>query len=189
MSVKKAKHIVLGVTASVAIYKACDLIRRLRERGCTVSVVMTADALRFVTEVPFKTLSRNPVVKCLYDTDDDWVPQHISLADWADVVVIAPATANTIAKIACGIADNALTCLALAMRPETGLLIAPAMNGRMWSHDATVENVRILNCRGVRMIGPAEGLQACGYSGKGRMSPVEEVGAQVIEMLRERNLA
>ena len=127
-------------------------------------------------------------MKCLYDTDEDWVPQHISLADWADVVVIAPASANTIAKIACGIADNALTCMALALRPETGFLIAPAMNGRMWMHEATEENVRILTGRGVRMIGPAEGLQACGYSGKRRMSPVEEIGAQVMEMLRERSL-
>jgi len=188
LETKRSPQVVVGVTGSIAAHKAVDLVSFLVQRDCAVRVVMTADALRFVTEVPFKTLSRNPVVKDLYETDEDWVPQHISLADWADVVVIAPATANTIAKIACGIADNALTCLALALRPETGLLIAPAMNGRMWSHEATEENVRILTARGVNMIGPAEGLQACGYSGKGRMSPVEEIGAQVMEMLRERSL-
>ena len=120
LETKRFPRVVVGVTGSIAAHKAVDLVSYLVQRDCAVRVVMTADALRFVTEVPFKTLSRNPVVKCLYDTDEDWVPQHISLADWADVVVIAPASANTIAKIACGIADNALTCTALALRPETG---------------------------------------------------------------------
>ena len=186
---KSPPRVVVGVTGSIAAHKAIDLVSQLVQRECEVRVVMSADALRFVTEVPFRTLSRNSVVTSLYDTDEDWVPQHISLADWADVVAIAPATANTIAKLACGIADNALTCMVLALRPETGLLLAPAMNGRMWSHESTEENVRILASRGAELVGPSEGLQACGYQGKGRMSPVEEVLAHVMEMLKERGRA
>lgn len=179
-------RIVVGVTGSIAAHKAIDLVSLLVRKNCEVRVVMSADALKFVQELPFRTLSRNPVVSSLYESDEEWKPQHISLADWADVVVIAPATAHTIAKIACGFADNALTCLALSLRPETGFLIAPAMNGRMWSHEATEENVRILTQRGIEFIGPEEGLQACGYEGKGRMSPVDEIAAKVLEMLKER---
>ncbi|MBP5759975.1 MAG: phosphopantothenoylcysteine decarboxylase, partial [Verrucomicrobia bacterium] len=169
----KTAHVVVGVTGSIAAHKAIDLVSLLTKgcdgTRCEVRAVMTADAQKFVTEVPFRTLSRNAVVRDLYESDEQWTPRHIALADWADLLVIAPATANTIAKLAHGIADNALTCLALALRQETGLLIAPAMNGRMWQHPATVENVRVLKSRGVECIGPEEGLQACGYSGKGRM--------------------
>ena len=124
----------------------------------------------------------------LYESDEQWSPRQIALADWADLLVIAPATANTIAKLACGIADNALTCLALALHQETGVLIAPAMNGRMWQHPATEENVSILKNRGVEFIGPDEGLQACGYSGKGRMSPVDQIANRVRQMLSERGI-
>ena len=185
----KTAHVVVGVTGSIAAHKAIDLVSLLTKgcdgTRCEVRAVMTADAQKFVTEVPFRTLSRNAVVRDLYESDEQWTPRHIALADWADLLVIAPATANTIAKLAHGIADNALTCLALALRQETGLLIAPAMNGRMWQHPATVENVRVLKSRGVEVIGPEEGLQACGYSGKGRMSPVEQIAERVRQKLSE----
>ncbi len=185
----KTAHVVVGVTGSIAAHKAIDLVSLLTKgcdgTRCELRAVMTADAQKFVTEVPFRTLSRNAVVRDLYESDEQWTPRHIALADWADLLVIAPATANTIAKLAHGIADNALTCLALALRQETGLLIAPAMNGRMWQHPATVENVRVLKSRGVEFIGPEEGLQACGYSGKGRMSPVEQIAERVRQKLSE----
>lgn len=181
-----APRVVVGVTGSIAAHKTVDLVSQLVRRGCAVRVVMTEDALRFVTEVPFRTLSRNAVVHDLYASDENWVPTHIALADWADVVVVAPATANTIAKAACGMADNALMCLLLSLRPETGLLFAPAMNGRMWMNEATRENVQVLSGRGADFVDPEEGVLACGYEGKGRMSPVDTIVAKVIQMLGER---
>src|SRR5215468_5967009 len=129
--------IILGVTGSIAAYKAADLASRLVKAGCDVHVVMTADALKFITPLPFKTLSRHPVVTDLYDEEEGWKPTHISLADKADLLLIAPATANTIAKLALGIADDALSCIALALNPKAKILIAPAMNGKMWLHPAT----------------------------------------------------
>jgi len=133
----RAKNIVLGVTGSIAAHKAADLTSLLTKKGYAVHVVMTADAQRFITPVPFKTLSRNPVVTDLYDEEKGWQPTHIQLADDADLLLIAPATANNLAKLAHGIADDALTCIALALNPKAKFLIAPAMNGKMWLHPAT----------------------------------------------------
>src|SRR6266567_3139557 len=135
------KNIVLGVTGSIAAYKAADLTSQLAKHGCDVHVVLTADALRFITPLAFKTLSRHPVTTDLYDEEDGWKPTHIQLADEADLLLIAPATANTIAKLSLGIADDALSCVALALNPKARLLIAPAMNGKMWLHSATQQNV------------------------------------------------
>src|SRR5438477_2995696 len=140
----KNKNIVLGVTGSIAAHRAADLASLLTKKNCDVHVVMTADAQRFITALPFKTLSRNPVVTDLYDEEEGWKPAHIKLADEADLLLIAPATANVIAKMAHGIADDALTCIALALNPEAKLLIAPAMNGKMWLHPATQQNVAAL---------------------------------------------
>ena len=114
----RAKTVILGVTGSIAAYRAVDLASALVKAGCDVHVVMTADALRFVTALPFKTLSRNPVVTDLYDESEEWKPSHIQLADEADLLLIAPATANTLAKLACGLANDALSCIALALNPE-----------------------------------------------------------------------
>src|SRR5215468_5923340 len=125
------KTVVLGVTGSIAAHKAVDVASLLTKQGCDVHVVMTADALRFITPLPFKTLSRHPVVTDLYDEEEGWKPSHIELADKADVMLIAPATANVIAKLAHGLADDALTCTALAINPKAKMLIAPAMNGKM----------------------------------------------------------
>jgi len=180
------KNIVLGVTGSIAAHKAADLASQLAKQGCEVHVVLTADAQRFITAVPFKTLSRHPVVTDLYDEGDDWQPTHIKLADEADLLLIAPATANTIAKLALGMANDALSCVALALNPQARTLIAPAMNGKMWLHPATQQNVATLKSRGVEFIGPERGLLSCGYEGLGRLWPVDQVAARALGLLRPR---
>src|SRR5438445_10405982 len=169
------KNIILGITGSIAAYKAADLTSQLVKHGCDVHVVMTTDALRFITDLPFKTLSRNRVVTNLYDEEEGWKPTHISLADEADLLLIAPATANVIAKLAHGIADDALSCIALAINPRAKIVIAPAMNGKMWLHAATQENVAKLKSRAVEFIGPEEGMLSCGYEGLVRLWAVEKV--------------
>jgi phosphopantothenoylcysteine decarboxylase len=179
-----SKTIVLGVTGSIAAHKAADLASQLTKSGCTVHVVMTADARRFITPLPFKTLSRHPVICDLYDEEEGWKPAHIQLADEARLLLIAPATANTIAKLAHGIADDALTCIALALNAKAKTLIAPAMNGRMWLHPATQSNVAELTRRGVEFIGPDEGLLSCGYEGLGRLWPVDQIAARALKQLR-----
>ena len=176
-----SKKIVLGVTGSIAAHKAADLASLLTKAKCDVRVVMTVDAQRFITPLPFKTLTRNPVVTDLYDEDESWKPAHIELADAADVLLIAPATANVIAKMANGIADDALTCIALALNPEAKFLIAPAMNGKMWRHPATRENVKTLKTRGAEFIGPDEGLLSCGYEGIGRLWPVDKIAERALQ--------
>jgi len=177
------KQIVLGVTGSIAAHRAVDLASLLVKAGHAVRVVMTADAQRFVTPLPFKTLSRHPVVTNLYDEEEGWKPAHIQLADEADLLLIAPATANVIARLAHGIADDALTCVALALNDRAKVVIAPAMNGRMWLHPATRDNVAALTGRGVRFIGPEEGLLSCGYEGLGRLWPVNQIADQVNALL------
>jgi phosphopantothenoylcysteine decarboxylase len=179
-----AKRIVLGVTGSIAAHKAADLASQLTKDGFTVHVVMTTDAQRFITALPFKVLSRNPVITDLYDEADGWKPQHIELADTADLLLIAPATANVIAKLALGIADDALTCIALALNPQARVLIAPAMNGKMWLHPATQLNANTLKARGAEFIGPEEGLLSCGYEGIGRLWPVDQIARRAAELLQ-----
>jgi phosphopantothenoylcysteine synthetase/decarboxylase len=178
------KNVVLGVTGSIAAYKAAELASRLTQKGCDVHVVLTADALRFITAVSFKVLSRNPVITDLYDDDAGWKPAHIKLADEANLLLIAPATANTLAKLALGLANDALSCVALALNPQAKTLIAPAMNGKMWLHPATQENVKTLKARGVEFIGPEEGLLSCGYEGLGRLWPANKVAERALELLR-----
>jgi len=151
-----------------------------------VRVVMTADALRFVTALPFKTLSRHAVVTDLYDDEEGWQPSHIRLADEADLLLVAPATANKVAQLALGLANDALSCLALALNAEARVLLAPAMNGRMWLHPATQEHVRTLQSRGVEFIGPEEGWLSCGYEGVGRLWPVEAIAERALAILRGR---
>jgi len=179
----KTKNIILGVTGSIAAHKAADLASLLTKQGAKVSVVMTADAQRFITPLPFKTLSHNPVVTDLYDEEEGWKPTHIKLADEADLLLVAPATANTIAKLAVGLADDALTCIALALNPRAEILIAPAMNGKMWLHPATQEHVKTLKARGVEFIGPEKGLLSCGYEGIGRLWPVDQVAKRALKLL------
>jgi phosphopantothenoylcysteine synthetase/decarboxylase len=180
------KQIILGVTGSIAAHRAADLASLLVKQGCAVRVVMTADAQRFITPLPFKTLSRHRVVTDLYDEEEGWQPTHIRWADEADLLLIAPATANVIAKLAHGLADDALSCIALALRPEAKILIAPAMNGKMWQHAATQQNVRELQGRGVEFIGPDSGLLSCGYEGVGRLEPVDSIADRVLSLVGVR---
>ena len=179
-----SKKIILGVTGSIAAHKAADLASLLTKAKCDMRVVMTADAQRFITPLPFKVLSRNPVVTGLYDEEEGWKPAHIEMADEADLLLIAPATANVMAKLAHGIADDALTCIALALNARVRILIAPTMNGKMWLHPATQENVRTLKARGAEFIGPDEGMLSCGYEGIGRLWPVEAIAERAVKLLR-----
>lgn len=175
------KNIILGITGSIAAYKAADLASLLTKAGHSVTAVMTADAQEFITPLTIQTLTRNPVVAGLYDEKQSWRPGHIHLADSADLLLIAPATANVLAKLANGLADDALTAIALATRAP--ILHAPAMNGKMWSHPATVRNVATLRDWGHQFIGPDDGLLACGYEGTGRLWPVDGIAARALEIL------
>jgi guanylate kinase len=178
------KTIVLGVCGSIAAYKSADLTSKLVKRGHSVSVVMTANATQFIGAMTFQTLSKNPVTSGVFDERESWRPTHIDLADRADLFLIAPATANVIAKVALGISDDALTSIALATRAP--FLIAPAMNGKMWLHPATQQNATTLRTRGAEFIGPEEGMLACGYEGVGRLWNVDEIVAKADEILLQK---
>ena len=179
------KRIVLGVTGGIAAYKSADLVRRLRERGSEVRVVMTAGATAFVTPLTFQAVSGNPVHTALLDERAEAGMGHIELARWADRVLVAPATADFIAKLAHGLADDLLSTVCLAT--DAPLMVAPAMNRQMWSHAATQDNCALLEKRGVQFVGPGSGSQACGESGPGRMAEPGEIvdslfGTSTMEM-------
>ena len=163
----------MGVTGSIAAYKSAELLRLMIKRGWVVSVIMTRSATRFVGELTFQTLSRNPVLVDEFARKEAWDPAHVSLADWADVLVIAPCTANVIAKLSHGLADDALTAAALACRAP--LILAPAMNENMWRHPATRDNLRIIKSRKAVIVEPGRGELACGWAGEGRLAPLEEI--------------
>lgn len=172
------KKIVLGVTGGIAAYKAAALCSKLVQKGADVHVIMTSSAQQFITELTLQSLSKNPVYSDTFDEREPSVVSHINLADLADLVIVAPATANMIAKMAHGLADDMLSTTLLAtMAP---VMVAPAMNVHMYQHPAVVENMRILASRGVSFIEPGEGLLACGYVGKGRMEEPESI-VKVIE--------
>ena len=161
------RRILLGVTGSIAAYKAAELVRLFVKNGDEVTVVMTEAATKFVTPLTFQTLSKNPVYVDQFAPPVSWKPEHISLADSADLVLIAPATANTLAKIRFGLADNLLTATVLATKAP--LVVAPVMNTGMLENPVTGENIAALAARGVKVISPDDGELACGASGKGRM--------------------
>ena len=172
MNTEPMQVLVLGVTGSIAAYKAADLTSKLSQAGISVQVIMTANAQKLVCPQTFFTISQSPVMTDLW-TRPDWKPGHIDLAERAKLLLIAPATANILAKMAHGIADDALSTYCLS---HTGpVLLAPAMNPRMWSHPATQTNCRILRERGVVFLGPVAGKVACGPVGMGRMIAVEEI--------------
>jgi phosphopantothenoylcysteine decarboxylase len=183
----QAKSIVLGVTGSIAAYKSAELASLLVKQGHDVFVVMTNDATEFITPLTLQTLSKNPVTTGFYDEKENWRPGHIELADRADLLLVAPATAHIIAELAHGLASHPLAAIALATRAP--ILLAPAMNGKMWEHDATKENVEKLKTRGVEFIGPEEGMLACGYEGVGRLWNVNDIAFRVEFLLaRQDNL-
>ena len=168
-----SRKILLGVTGSIAAYKAVDLVPLFAKNGDDVTVVMTPAACEFVKPLTFQTLSRNPVFVDQFAPPASWKPEHISLAEGADLVLVAPATANTIAKMRFGIADNLLTATLLATHAR--VVIAPAMNTGMWENPVTQENIAALKSRGVTVIEPVDGELACGVKGRGRMMDPEQI--------------
>jgi phosphopantothenoylcysteine decarboxylase/phosphopantothenate--cysteine ligase len=182
---KNQKTIVLGVTGSIAAYKSVELASLLVKQDHNVFVVMTQDSIEFITPLTLQTLSKNPVTTSFYDEKENWRPGHIELADNADLLLVAPATAHVIAEMANGLANHPLTAIALATRAP--ILIAPAMNGKMWEHAATQENVEKLKSRGVEFIGPEAGMLACGYEGLGRLWKVEDIAFRAELLVRQHD--
>ena len=181
---RQKRKVVLGVTGSIAAYKAAELVRLLVKDGDDVTVVMTPAATEFVRPLTFQTLSRNPVFVDQFATPTEWRPEHVALAEAADVVVVAPATANTLAKMRHGIADNLLASVLLVTRVPT--FVAPAMNDGMWENAATQENLAALAARGVRVVAPEEGELACGSCGKGRMASPQTILAAIEELRKQQ---
>ncbi|MCS6777410.1 MAG: bifunctional phosphopantothenoylcysteine decarboxylase/phosphopantothenate--cysteine ligase CoaBC [Chloroherpetonaceae bacterium] len=178
-----SRRILLGVSGSIAAYKAADLCSRLDQLGADVHVVLTSHAAEFVGVATFRALTRNPVLVDLFEEPHARRIAHIDLAQSADLVLVAPATANVLAKLAHGIADDLLTTCLLAVPATTPLLVAPAMNTHMWQHPATIANVQLLQQRGVVVIPPASGRLACLDVGAGRLAAVEDILAAVQERL------
>jgi phosphopantothenoylcysteine synthetase/decarboxylase len=179
--VKRRKSVVLGVTGSIAAYKACDIAGLLVKEGFGVHVVMTAEALEFVTPLTFQTISRDRVTTDMFAPPDEWNPRHTALAEKADLILIAPATANIIAKLACGICDDILTCTVYASKAP--VLMAPAMNEKMYKHPVTQGNIDKLKKIGYRFIGPVRGMLACGYEEIGHIAGVKEIVDQAKRLL------
>lgn len=173
-------NVTLVVCGGIAAYKACEVMRGLQKAGCDVRVAMTPDATRFVGETTFRALSHHEVVTSLYGMHETAIP-HVEGADFADLVLVVPATANVMAKMACGIADDAATATILAAHSD--VLVAPAMNVSMWRNPATQANVALLRERGVRFAMPASGELACGYVGEGKLAPVEDIVAAALALL------
>ena len=169
--------VLLGVTGAIACYKVCSLVRLMINAGWEVRVIATDRALDFVGEITWRTLSQNPVERSAFAEHTDWHPRHIALADWCDVFVIAPLSANTLAKLAHGLGDNLLTQTALACTKP--LLLAPAMNTHMWQHPATQANATTLLARGATLLEPTTGDLACGVTGTGRLPEPEVLFAQL----------
>lgn len=188
MSVLDGKTIVLGVTGGIAAYKSCEIVSRLRKAGAKVHVIMTKNACEFVTPMTFETLSNHPCVTDTFARPERWEVEHVALAKAADLFVIAPATANIMAKMAHGIADDMLSTTVLATRAP--ILIAPAMNTGMWENVATQENCQVLLSRGVHFVGPEGGFLACGDIGAGRMSEPVQIVEKITELLsRKQDMA
>ena len=180
----RTPRIVLGVTGSIAAYKACEIVRGCVRRGWEVRVTMTPAAVQFVAPLTFQTLSRNPVGLDAFAEPERWEPGHIALAEWADVLAIAPCTAHTAAALAHGLADNLLLATALATRAPR--LLAPAMNTGMWDNPATQDNLRLLCSRGDTVLEPDSGDLACGATGRGRMPAPDAVVAAMEALLPKK---
>ncbi|MDA3926901.1 MAG: hypothetical protein PF904_19655 [Kiritimatiellae bacterium] len=178
------KTAILGVTGSIAAYKACELVRMfVKHGGIDVHIIMTASATEFVTPLTFRTLSRNPVCINMFDEPDQWTPGHISLAEKADILIVAPCTANVAAKIANGLSDDMLTSTILATKAP--LLLAPAMNTGMLDNPATQANFNLLQSRGVHFVDTEEGDLACGTTGQGRMAKPDKVYIKALKILED----
>ena len=177
----KKPCVVLGVTGGIAVYKACELLRLLQKRGIDVFVVMTQNACRFVAPLTFETLSGHPVAVDTFDRPQTWEVEHIALAKRADLFLIAPATANIMGKMACGIADDMLSTTVMATCAP--VLVAPAMNTGMWENAAVQQNVKTLRARGVEIVAPVSGHLACGDNGAGKLEDVAVIAERACELL------
>ncbi|TVP79286.1 MAG: phosphopantothenoylcysteine decarboxylase [Puniceicoccaceae bacterium] len=173
----KGRTILLGVTGSIAAFKAADIVSRLTEAGADVFPIMTAGAGSFIQPLTLQTLSRHPVASDIWQEGAGWQPGHIELADRADLLLVAPATAHCIAQFAHGLAPDLLTSIHLAT--PAPVMLAPAMNGKMWLHAATQANIQTLRERGYRFIEPEAGMLACGYEGPGKLASVDTILASV----------
>lgn len=174
-------NIVLGITGSIAAYKAADLTSQLTKLGHEVHVVMTKAATEFITPLTLQVLSRQPVLVSLEDEKNSWKPGHIELADNADLFIVAPACADTLGQFANGLAPDPLSSIYLALPSDTPRFIAPAMNGKMWDHPATRRNLKQLKADGVQFIEPAEGDLACGYQGTGRLAEIDTILETILD--------
>lgn len=181
------KRILLGVTGGIAAYKSADLVRRLQDDGADVRVVMTGSAQEFITPLTLQALSNHPVHLDLLDTETESVMGHIELARWADVVLIAPATADFMARLTGGHGDDLLTTICLAA--ECGVMVAPAMNQAMWAKQSTQQNTLLLKQRGIALLEPDVGLQACGETGAGRLMDVADIVTSVASLFKSTSLA
>lgn len=177
------KNILIGITGGIAAYKICELIRLFKKNGANVKVIATENALNFVTRLTLQTLSQNPVYVEQFEFEE-YKPEHISLADEADIFVIAPASANTVSKLATGICDNLLTSVACAFKKP--IIIAPAMNCNMWENPVIQENLNKLEGLGYTILHPEEGFLACGYKGSGRLCSIEKIYEKSEEILNSK---
>ena len=178
----KAHLVVLGVTGSIAAYKACEIISLLKKDSINVEVILTKEAAEFVAPLTFQTLSQNKVITDMFEAPDEWSPVHTSLADRADAILIAPATANIIGKLAGGICDDMLSCTVFASKVP--VLIAPAMNEKMYKHEIVQENIAKLKKTGYKFIGPVKGHLACGCNDIGHIAEVSEIVKEVKRLLK-----
>ncbi|MEG1559872.1 MAG: bifunctional phosphopantothenoylcysteine decarboxylase/phosphopantothenate--cysteine ligase CoaBC [Clostridia bacterium] len=180
------KTVVLGITGSIAAYKACEIVSRLKKAGCNVRCILTKAGAEFITPLSLESLAQSPVVTDMFSRENPYEIEHISLARAADIFVIAPATANFLAKAAVGIADDMLSTTVLATKAP--ILIAPAMNDNMYDNVATVNNIAILKRRGAKFVEPEVGLLACGTVGRGRMAEPEQIVSRIMYELRGKTL-
>jgi phosphopantothenoylcysteine decarboxylase/phosphopantothenate--cysteine ligase len=180
----KGKHVILGISGGIAAYKSAVLIRLLVKAGAEVKVVASKHALEFITKVTIETLSQNKLYYDLFSSDNDYTTEHVSLTDWGDLFIVAPATANIIGKLASGIADDALSSSLLAFNKS--VFLAPSMNTKMYEHFAVQKNIQYLKSNKISFIDPAEGYLACGYEGKGRMEEPENIIAFIEKELKKK---
>ena len=187
MSSLQNRHIVVGISAGIAAYKSPDLVRRLRDRGASVRVVMSRNAEQFITALTLQAVSGQPVHRHEMDAESESGMGHIDLARWADAVIIAPATSNLIARLAHGLADELLTTLCLAT--EAPVALAPAMNQQMWQNEVTAANIELLQSRGMHILGPGSGDQACGEVGPGRMLEPDDLATAMESVFESTELS
>ena len=181
----REKTVVLAVTAGIAAYKSANIVRELRNALAEVLVIMTKRATEFITPLTLETLSNNPVAVDMFDRENEWSLEHIALADRADIIIVAPATANIIGKAAAGIADDLVSTTILTMLSTVPVLMAPAMNNRMWENPFVRRNVEFLKEAGVKFVGPAEGKLADGRVGIGRMAEIEDILAAANKIIQK----